>query len=205
MTAVLEDGAHYGRILRDTSGVIGIQEAKDCTPEQLEIKEINAGMYCFDNELLFEGLDALTNDNAQHEYYITDLVKIFHDRGIATAAIAADREEMMGINDPLELAAAAKVISGRINAEHMRNGVQLCVPEQIFIGPDVKIGHDVIIEPNVILYGSTVVEPYVQIKSGSRLENAHIHAGAVIDASHIRNTEIQENEKIGPYASVGEE
>lgn len=105
LSAVLEDGAHYGRIVRDEDGSVkAIVEAKDASPEEKEIREINAGMYCFKNKDLFEGLKQLTNDNAQHEYYLTDLASILSRQGKKVEAmVIEDRDEVMGINDCVEL------------------------------------------------------------------------------------------------------
>ena len=123
LTSVLEDGAHYGRIVRNEQGnVMEIVEAKDCTDKQKEIKEINAGMYCFNNEDLFENLDKLQTNNAQNEYYLTDMVKILSSQGKrVNGMVIEDRDEVMGINDCLELNKAYEWMTSRINTEWMKS------------------------------------------------------------------------------------
>ena len=117
LTSVLDDGAHYGRIVRDENGhVQAIVEAKDCTEEQKKICEINAGMYCFKNRDLFDNLDKLTTNNAQNEYYLTDLVKILANQGkVVKGLVVEDRDEVMGINDCVELNKAYEWMRNRIN------------------------------------------------------------------------------------------
>jgi bifunctional UDP-N-acetylglucosamine pyrophosphorylase / glucosamine-1-phosphate N-acetyltransferase len=188
LTSVLEDGAHYGRIVRNGSGAVtGIVEAKDCSEEQKKIREINAGMYCFKNKDLFENLSKLTTNNAQHEYYITDLVKILTDQGkLVKGYVVEDRDEVMGINDCVELHKAYEWMKNRINLNWMREGVQIVDPARTVIGKDVKIGHDVIIHPNVEILGNSVIGDYVEILPNSYLKNVNIEA----------------NESVGPNAVI---
>ena len=155
LTSVLDDGAHYGRIVRDENGhVQAIVEAKDCTEEQKKICEINAGMYCFKNRDLFDNLDKLTTNNAQNEYYLTDLVKILANQGkVVKGLVVEDRDEVMGINDCVELNKAYEWMRNRINNNWLKEGVQIVDPKRTVIGKDVKIGHDVIIHPNVEILG----------------------------------------------------
>ncbi len=182
LTSVLEDGAHYGRIIRDENGAVtGIVEAKDCSEEQKKICEINAGMYCFKNKDLFDNLNKLTTNNAQHEYYITDLVQILADQGkLVKGYVVEDRDEVMGINDCVELHKAYEWMRNRINLNWMREGVQIVDPLRTVIGKDVKIGKDVIIHPNVELLGSTVVEDNVEILPNSYLKDAHVESNQII-------------------------
>lgn len=182
LTSVLEDGAHYGRIIRDENGAVtGIVEAKDCSEKQKKICEINAGMYCFKNKDLFDNLNKLTTNNAQHEYYITDLVQILADQGkLVKGYVVEDRDEVMGINDCVELHKAYEWMRNRINLNWMREGVQIVDPLRTVIGKDVKIGKDVIIHPNVELLGSTVVEDNVEILPNSYLKDAHVESNQII-------------------------
>ena len=159
LTSVLDDGAHYGRIVRDENGhVQAIVEAKDCTEEQKKICEINAGMYCFKNRDLFDNIDKLTTNNAQNEYYLTDLVKILATQGkVVKGLVVEDRDEVMGINDCVELNKAYEWMRNRINNNWLKEGVQIVDPKRTVIGKDVKIGHDVIIHPNVEILGKTEI------------------------------------------------
>ncbi len=185
LSAILDDGAHYGRIVRDENGTVtGIVEAKDATLEQREIREINAGMYCFKNKDLFEGLKKLTNDNVQHEYYLTDLAHILAGEGKkVNAMIIEDRDEVMGINDCIELNKAYEWMTDHINTRWMKEGVQIVDPKRTVIGKDVKIGHDVIIEPGVSILGASEIG-----------DHAHImHNSVIIDSKIEKNKKIQPN------------
>lgn len=182
LTSVLEDGAHYGRIIRDDNGAVtGIVEAKDCSEEQKKICEINAGMYCFKNKDLFENLSKLTTNNAQHEYYITDLVQILASQDkLVKGYVVEDRDEVMGINDCVELHKAYEWMRNRINLYWMREGVQIVDPLSTVIGKDVKIGKDVIIHPNVEIIGNSVIEDNVEILPNSYLKDAHVESDQCI-------------------------
>ena len=201
LTSILEDGAHYGRIVRDDSGnVVEIVEAKDCTDKQRKICEINAGMYCFDNKDLFDNLDKLQTNNAQNEYYLTDMVKILSSQGKkVNGMVIEDRDEVMGINDCVELNKAYVWMRNRINLNWMKQGVQIVDPSRTVIGKDVKIGHDVIIHPDVEILKDTEIGDYVQIMPFSYLENSKIGNGAIIDNAKCVNTTIQENEVVQPF------
>lgn len=204
LTAVLEDGAHYGRIVRDEAGnVTSIVEAKDCTKEQKAIREINAGMYCFKNEALFNNLSELKTNNAQNEYYLTDMVSVLASKGeTIKGLVIEDRDEVMGINDCVELNKAYTYIRDRINYNWMKNGVQIVDPSRTVIGKDVKIGHDVIIHPNVEILGNTVIGDYVEILGGSYLNNAIIKDGVMIDSSKITDSTVEEKTTIGPMSHL---
>lgn len=204
LTSVLEDGAHYGRIVRNEDGnVTSIVEAKDCTDEQKKICEINAGMYCFKNKDLFDNLDKLQTNNAQNEYYLTDMVKILSEQGKkVNGMVIEDRDEVMGINDCVELNKAYVWMRDRINLEWMRNGVQIVDPQRTVIGKDVKIGHDVIIHPDVEILGNTEIGDFVEILPFSYLENCKVENNVKIDASKVVNTTVKENSQVGPYACL---
>ena len=204
LTSVLDDGAHYGRIVRDENGhVQAIVEAKDCTEEQKKICEINAGMYCFKNRDLFDNLDKLTTNNAQNEYYLTDLVKILANQGkVVKGLVVEDRDEVMGINDCVELNKAYEWMRNRINNNWMKEGVQIVDPKRTVIGKDVKIGHDVIIHPNVEILGKTEIGNFVEILPGSYLNNSKIEDRAVVDSSKIVDSCIDEGTVVGPMSYV---
>lgn len=177
LTAVPDDNAAYGRIVRDKDGSIQkIVEFKDASEEERKIREINTGIYAFHTGLLYEGLKHLNNNNAQHEYYITDLVAIFHQMNkTAVAVICDDWQEAAGVNDCIELSRAEKYMQHKINDEWMKNGVTMIDPDTVHIGPDVTIEHDVIIHPGVSLYGNTRVGAGAEIMPGYYARNAVIH------------------------------
>lgn len=168
LTSVLEKGEHYGRIVRNDNGMVErIVEAKDCSEEEYEINEINTGIFCFNNGALFEGLKEITNNNAQNEYYLTDLVEIFNKKGQkVNAMVVEDPDETMGVNDRVDLAKANAYMKRRVNELHMRNGVTIIDPENTYIDTDVVIGEDTTIYPNVHIQGKSIIGnalPFFQI------------------------------------------
>ena len=204
LTSVLDDGAHYGRIVRDENGhVQAIVEAKDCTEEQKQICEINAGMYCFKNRDLCDNLDKLTTNNAQNEYYLTDLVKILANQGkVVKGLVVEDRDEVMGINDCVELHKAYEWMRNRINNNWLKEGVQIVDPMRTVVGKDVKIGHDVIIHPNVEILGNTEIGDFVEILPGTYLSDSKVEAHAVVDSSKVVDSCIDEGTIVGPMSYV---
>lgn len=204
LTAQLDQGGAYGRIVRDADeNVVAIVEAKDCTPEQKEISEINAGMYCFKNKDLFENLNKLGTNNAQQEYYLTDMISILANQGkTVKGLVIEDKDEAMGVNDPLELAQAREWMQNHINTHWMLEGVRLADPKRIVIGKDVTIGKDVDIAADVEILGHTVIEDNVTITSGSVLNNATIQKGAVIEHSKIIDSTVGEGSTVGPMSHL---
>lgn len=201
LTSVLEDGAHYGRIVRDEQGnVTSIVEAKDCTDQQKKICEINAGMYCFNNQDLFNNIDQLTTNNAQNEYYLTDMIKILYSQGKQiNGMVIEDRDETMGINDCIELNKAYTWMRNRINFNWMAQGVQIVDPNRTVIGKDVKIGHDVIIHPNVEILGNTIIGDFTEILPNSYLNNVIVENSVTINCSKLEDTQIKEGSVVEPF------
>ena len=203
LSTVPADPASYGRIIRNADGDFeAIVEKKDCTEEQLKIREINAGIYCADNELLWKYLPEVKNDNAQKEYYVTDLVEIFRRHGHKVAALVGDSEELQGINSHAELAHAAKWLQRKINYGWMDKGVSIVDPENTWIGPDVQIGQDTMIYPNVRLEGKTVIGTDNIIEEGSYFNNAVIGNNNQIICCRITDSQVDDDNKIGPNAHL---
>ena len=178
MTALLDDPTGYGRIVKKDGRVIKIVEQKDATEEEKAIKEINAGVYIFDNETLFADLKKLTPNNAQGEYYLTDVISMFVKEGKKVDSfIVDDVDETMGVNDRYQLSIAAKIMQERINSHWTKEGVSIEDSASTYIGPDVKIGQDTIIKPNTSILGhseigeTNILGPDLQledVKMGSR-------------------------------------
>ena len=204
LTAVLPDGERYGRIIRNAEGYVErIVEAKDCTPQELAVTEINTGIFCFKNRLLFAHLKEIRNDNAQQEYYLTDLVAIFNQCGLrVNALVADDPQETMGVNDRIDLAKAQKWMTRHECERHMRNGVTIIDPETVYIDVGVKIGADTVIYPNVIIQGGTVIGERVTILSNSFLRNAVIADEVCIDSSKIVESSVGARTTIGPMSHL---
>lgn len=176
LTARQENPYGYGRIIRGFDGrVIRIVEEKDATPDERSRTEVNAGIYCAEASFLFDAVKRIGNDNAQGEYYLTDIITMANDRGLrCTAHPVADPVEVMGINDRIQLAEAARHARRRIAEEHMLNGVTLVDPAATYIDQGVVIGAD------------TTIQPGVQIANGCRVgEGCTIEAGAIIKGSEL--------------------
>lgn len=204
LSAELESGASYGRIVRNADNhVEKIVEAKDCTPEELAICEINTGLFVFKNKELFEGLKEIKNDNVQHEYYLTDLVEIFNRKGLITnAMIVEDADETMGVNDRVDLAKAQQWMKMHVNRKHMLNGVTIIDPNNTYIDVDVEIGRDTVIYPNVHIQGNTKIGERVEILPNSFLRNAIIGDDVSIDSSKIVESQVDAHTTIGPMSHL---
>lgn len=204
VTAKLEDGKSYGRIVRNDQGFVKkIVEAKDCSSEELAIKEINTGIYCFKNKVLFENLNEIKNENAQKEYYLTDMVEILQSKGhVVNAMTVNDVDELMGVNDRLDLAKANVWMKRHINKMHMLNGVTIIDPEHTYIDVDVQIKEDTTIYPNVYIQGNTIIGSGVTILSNSFLKDAIIEDGVIIDSSKIVDSTVGERSSVGPMSHL---
>lgn len=192
LSALVESPGSYGRIIRDKEGQFEqITEAKDCTPEQYAVKEINSGIYCFKNKLLFDALSKISNENAQREYYLTDVASILKKEGkVIEAFIVEDNEEILGINTCLDLEKAFSILQKRINTYWLEKGVQMERMDQIVIGKDVTIGQDVLIQAGTRITGQSRIEDEAEIHFGSLIHNAVISKGAVIETSTVKNCTI---------------
>lgn len=193
----------YGRIVRENGLVKGIVEQKDLVGDQNNIKEVNAGVYVFDNRTLFKSLKLLTTDNAAGEYYLTDVISIFANKGLKVDGyVAPDPVEMSGINDRVQLAAAAKALQKRINEALMLSGVTIEDPETAYIGPYVKIGADAVIKPNTTILGATEIGEESVIGPNSYLENVKMGSRGFITFSHVVDCELGEEVQVGPFARL---
>ncbi|EFI84920.1 Bifunctional protein GlmU [Listeria grayi] len=204
LTTSLEDPTGYGRIIRDDLGIVGkIVEQKDASSEEKAVKEINTGTYCFDNAALFDALSKVTNDNAQGEFYLPDVIKILKDAEEVVAAYRMESsDESLGVNDRVALAEATKLMQKRINEKHMRNGVTLINPENTYIDVDVEIGQDTVIESGVTIKGNTVIGDDCTITSGSDIQDSVIGSGVLIRSSAVIESKVADEVQIGPYAHL---
>ncbi len=193
MSALMDDPFGYGRILRDDNGdVAGIVEQKDATEEQKQIKEINTGNYCVEAPLLFEVLRTLGNDNAQGEYYLTDVLAKLRAMGKKVGGvITADSEMIMGVNSRRQLAEAESVMRRRIAERHMDDGVTIMDPASTFIEKSVKIAPDTVIYPNTWLQGATEIGEDCEIGPNVRLENVKVADGCRVEFTHVHDCEIK--------------
>ena len=182
LSMIPDDPFGYGRIERAASGEFQrIVEQKDCTPEQAAITECNSGFYCFDASYLFEALEQVSTNNAQGEYYLTDVIEIARNAGrVVEATVADDADECLGVNTRVQLAQATKILQRRINMRHMLAGVTMTDPDQVWIGPKVTIAQDVELLPQTFLLGSTTVGEDAVLGPNVRITDGIVEAGRVM-------------------------
>ena len=165
MSAIFENPSNYGRIIRNNDGSLNsIVEDKDATPEQKAVKEINAGCYCFNWEKIKPAFSALKTNNAQGEYYLTDIIKWANDRGLQSSVYTLkNNEEMFGINSKTQLSEAAKIMNMRVIKHHQENGVEIIDPQTTWISPETEIGHDTVIYPSCYINGKNKIGSHCKI------------------------------------------
>lgn len=204
LTAEADNPFGYGRVVRNADGeVLKIVEQKDASDFEQQIKEINTGTYVFDNRRLFEALKGINTDNAQGEYYLTDVIGIFRQAGEKVGAyMLRNFEESLGVNDRYALSIAENVMRNRINKGHMLNGVTFQNPATTSIDIDVEIAGDVELEGQVTLRGNTKLEAGVYISAGSYLVDSHVGANSQITHSMIEESTIGQDVTVGPYAHI---
>lgn len=204
LTAFAENPYAYGRIIRDQNDkLVKIVEEKDATEKEKKIKEINSGIYCFDNELLFETLEEVKNDNQQGEYYLPDVISILNSKKYKIETfLCSNFDETFGVNDRVALSYAENIMRERINTKHMLNGVTLVDPKSTYIAPNAQIGIDTTIYPNVTIKSNTIIGEDCQIKPNSYLENAQIGNKVKILQSTIIDSKIGDNTSVGPFSHI---
>ena len=204
LTAQAPDPFGYGRVIRDDHDQVQkIVEQKDATPQEQAVREINTGVYCFDNQALFHYLHLVRNDNAQHEYYLPDVIELMRkDQQTVAAFQMANFEESLGVNDQAALAQATALMQLRINQQHMANGVTLIDPQHTMIDIEVTIGADTLIEAGVTLKGKTQIGANCEITQGSRITDSIIADQVRIESSCLEKAVMQEGSDIGPNSHL---
>jgi bifunctional UDP-N-acetylglucosamine pyrophosphorylase/glucosamine-1-phosphate N-acetyltransferase len=204
LTARVADPHGYGRIVRHDGAITAIVEHKDATPAEREIDEINSGIYAFALEPLFAALATIGSTNAQGEYYLPDLVRIYRERGLRVETVLLeDSREILGVNSRRELADVTAILKADKNDELMSAGVSIVDPASTWIGPDVVVGRDTVIHPNVYLEGSTRIGENCEINASVRIVDSIVDDGAVINNfCVIRESHIRAGAQIGPFAHI---
>ena len=204
LTAVVPAPDGYGRIVRHGNQIAAIVEHRDASPSQREIREINSGVYAFDIAPLFGALRDIGSSNAQGEHYLPDLVKIYRARGLTVETLRLDDpREILGVNSRKELADVASILRAAKNDALMAAGVTIVDPATAYIGPDVTIGADTVIQPGVHLEGTTRIGVGCQISAGVRIVNSVVDDGAVIkNFCVILDSHISSGAQIGPFAHL---
>lgn len=202
LTMELDNPFGYGRIVRDEAGAVArIVEQKDATPEEAAICECNSGFYCFDARALFDALKQVSNDNAQGEFYLTDVLEICRNAGRPVLALACDdAAECLGVNSRIQLAEATKLLQRRINGAHMAAGVTMTDPDQVWIGPDVVLGQDVELLPQTFLMGQTRVGEDSVIGPNTRLTDTVVGRGCTVDETVAVEARLDDGATAGPRA-----
>lgn len=204
LTALIDNPSGYGRIIRDDKGMAqSIIEDKDATESQKSINEINSGIYFFDAKVLKDSLSNLNNNNAQNEYYLTDIIKIIKDSDYAIGAYTIeDTDEIMGVNNRLQLSIANEIMRKRINKSHMLKGVTIIDSDSTYIDSTVEIKRDVTILPNCIIEGNTIIDEDSKIGPNSRITDCNIGKGVAISNSVMIESTVEEKTSIGPFAYI---
>ncbi|MEZ5204474.1 MAG: NTP transferase domain-containing protein [Acidimicrobiales bacterium] len=202
LTAVVPEPGNLGRIVRGKDGqVLRIVEAADASEEERAIDEINTAVYCFRRSVLAPALRRISPDNAQGEYYLTDVVSVLREAGYRVAALAVDDPaEGEGINDRVQLASAEAELRRRTNERWLRAGVTLVDPATTYLDTTVKLGADVTVFPGTILQGETVVGAGSEIGPQTRLVDCVVGEGAIVEQSNGRDAEVGGGAVVGPFA-----
>ncbi|HEX8136241.1 MAG TPA: bifunctional UDP-N-acetylglucosamine diphosphorylase/glucosamine-1-phosphate N-acetyltransferase GlmU [Pyrinomonadaceae bacterium] len=205
LTVKLDDPTGYGRIIRDEEGRFErIVEQRDATAAEKQIKEINAGIYCFETGALFKALERVQPTNAQGEYYLTDVPGILRADGEDVGIYQyTDAREVSGINTRAELAEFEAILRRRTLRQLMTNGVTFIDPAHTYVSPEAKIGRDCVIYPDVHIEGQTVIGDDCEIRSGTRITNSVIGNGVhVKDHCVIVDSQVGHNCSVGPFAHL---
>ena len=189
MSAIFENPTNYGRIIRNQDGSLNsIVEEKDATLEQKAVKEINAGIYCINWAKIKPAFNELTSNNAQGEYYLTDIIKWGNEKNLSVNAYTLkNNEEIFGINSKAHLAEASKMLNNRIIQKHLDNGVQIVDPATTWISPETEIGADTIIYPSCYINGKNKIGKHCKIGPFAHLRG---------------NVELEDYVKIGNFVEV---
>ena len=198
------DPARYGRLVTKGDTLERIVEFKDATEAERAITLCNSGVICADAETLFDLIDAVGNDNASGEYYLTDIVGLARDRGLSASVVRCDEDETMGVNSRIDLAVAEAAFQTRARTELLTLGVTMTAPETVFLSHDTVIGRDTIIEPNVVFGPGVTVESETTLRAFSHLEGCHVSRGSIVGPyARLRpGTELAENTKIGNFVET---
>ena len=204
LTAEMPNPTGYGRVIRNNSGSVArIVEQKDASPEELLVKEINTGVYCFRVPGLFEALKQISPANAQGEYYLTDIIQIFVEKGLTVQAVMLeDAQEVQGINDRLQLSRAEAALRKRVLEDLMVAGVSVIDPANTYVDQGVKVGRDTVILPFTFLLGNTVIGSHCTIGPGSKIKDCTIGDHSEIQYSVLLESQVGQKTVIGPYAYI---
>ena len=204
LTATVTDPTGYGRIVRADGRIAAIVEHRDASPEVRAITEVNSAIYAFDLAPLFESLRRIGSANAQGEYYLPDLVRMYRERGLPVETVRLDDPtEVMGVNTRRELAYVAARLRDRKNDELMAAGVTIIDPDTTWIEPDVTVGPDTILHPGVYLQGRTTVGGACELHSNVRVVDSVIEDDVFVNSfCVIAESRVRAGARLGPFAHL---
>jgi bifunctional UDP-N-acetylglucosamine pyrophosphorylase/glucosamine-1-phosphate N-acetyltransferase len=204
VTAVLDEPRGYGRIVRSGGRIARIVEEKDASSAEREIREINSGIYAFALDGLFDAVRSIAAQNSQNEYYLTDLVAVYRQRGLGVETVTVSNpDEIRGINSRRELADVSRIVRQQKAAELMAEGVTIEDPATAYIDRDVTIGHDTVIHPGVSIEGRTTIGSGCEIHSGVRIVDSTIgDRVTILNHCVITEARIADDARVGPFAHL---
>lgn len=203
MTLNMETPGNYGRILRKNGKVCAIREARDCTEEELKVKEVNLAVYLFEGQFLQNNIFKLTAGNQQKEYYLTDLVEMAVQQGLPViSCIEKDESSTLGINSRQHLAEVSAILQQQILDRLMSAGVTITSPLNTFIGPDVDIGPETVIHPGTMISGRCNIGRDCVIGPNCHISEAMIGNGCCLEACLVKNASVTDNSKIEPFSLI---
>lgn len=203
LTSIYENPFGYGRIVKENGLVKAIVEEKEANDEVKKIKEVNAGVYCFNSKELFKALNKINNNNEKGEYYLTDVIGIqVNENKKVRSFILEDSMEILGVNSKVELAQAGNILRDRKNISLMEDGVILIDPTNTYIEENVKIGKDTVIYPGAIIQGDTVIGENCEILGTTRIINSKIKNNVKIESSVIEDSILEDGVTMGPFAHL---
>lgn len=203
-TCVMEDPTGYGRLVYDEVGnVRAIVEEKDASPEVRKLKEVCVSVYCFESRSLFKLLRTLKTDNAQGEYYLTDMISaVYASGGMTVTMPVSDPAMLMGVNDRWQLAKAARILRERILKKHAISGVTIVDPESTYVGLDVEIGVDTVLHPMTCIQGKTRIGAGCVIGPSTSIDDSKLGDGCVALMSQLNGAEMRSDTRCGPFANL---
>ena len=202
LTTEAADPTGYGRVIRDENGCLTkIVEQKDANDDELKVREINSGIYCFDGGYLLDSLKKVDNKNAQGEYYLPDTIEIIRTNGgLCGAFNGATIEELMGVNSRVQLSKAEAIMREKINEYHMDNGVTIIDPSNTYIEKGAKIGSDTIILPGCMIDSTSVIGSGCVIGPQTSITNSEVGDETTIKKSELIDAKVGSKTSVGPYA-----
>lgn len=203
LTSKMDDPTGYGRVIRKADGSAArIVEDRDAAPDELDVHEVNTSIYAFRRDLLGPALRTLTTDNAQGEYYLTDVISVLAKMGHRVGCVLAPAAETQGVNDRWQLARAERELRSRTNRSWLLAGVTMLEPRQTFVDVTVTIGRDVTLFPGTILQGTTTVGDRCEIGPNTQLVDCTVNTGATVTHTTGERATVGADANVGPFAHL---